>query len=149
MSEACEIFAEVIVTTAKTLPPGGATMALMQGNATMCFYAPQTCAALPATLAAGGAIDAWASLLEYSPAFEELNKLAFTKGCRLVIVKGEVKDTWRVILVTVKDVGKAAKLVAEETKREIDKAQSNGRTWMSFLNTPDGVMWMMNRLGGM
>lgn len=149
MSETCEILAEVVITTAKSLP-GGATAALEYANSVMCFYAPQTCAALPLTLAAGGAIDAWVKMIEHSQAFEELNKMAFEKGCRLVISPiGESKETWRVMVVAVEDIAQASRVVAEKVKSEIKNANKNARSWLGFFNTPDGIMWLMNRLSGM
>jgi len=149
MAQGCKIVAEVIVTAGQGLPVGYASMRLGHANAVMCFYAPQTCAALPATLAAGGAIDAWARFVQHSDAFAELNKLAIEKGCRLVLSPiDESRQTWRLIVVEVDNAERSAREISHQAQQAIARGQANSRKWLHFLNTREGIAWLMRQLGG-
>lgn len=140
---ACSVFAEIVVTTAESTPPG----AIIATATTMCFYAPQTCTAVPYSFGADASMQAYARLLRYSLAFKELNVKAWEKGCRLVIsAVDERQITWRMILVTadsakttLSDAERAASKHIKETKVETER-------WWNFFNTPEGLKYLMDRL---
>ena len=147
MAHTCETIAEAVVFIGKNIPPGYATYALSETNMVMCYFAPQTCAALPLTLAAGNVIDRWAQLVQSSDGMEKLNIAAISSGCRFVIAPVErSKDLWRFILVSVDDVNKTANEISEATKHELRKAHRSTNKIVKIFSTSEGIEWLMSFL---